>query len=247
MSGPALLPRELSYDEWMTAAEEEYARLLRLLRGLDAVRWRADTDCVGWDVHAMVAHLTGAAASTASVRELGRQAWLARRLGRAGDLVDRMNRIQVQERGDRTPAQLVDELAGHARRGIAARRRIPTPVLGIRLPFGPPLGTRPLGYLMGRIYTRDAWMHRVDLAGATGADLELTASHDGALVADLVAEWAAVHGRAVDLCLEGPAGGQWHLEGSGTPVELSLDAVAFAKALSGRAPGRDLLAVPVPF
>ena len=38
------------------------------------------------------------------------------------------------------------------------------------------------------IITRDPWMHRLDLARATGQDLVLTADHDGVIVADVVAD-----------------------------------------------------------
>ncbi|HST66404.1 MAG TPA: maleylpyruvate isomerase family mycothiol-dependent enzyme [Mycobacteriales bacterium] len=238
-------PRPLAYGEWMTVATAEYGRILRLLPELADGSWDRATDCAGWTVHDVVAHLAGAAASTASPRELIRQAWLGRRSGRAGDLVDRMNQIQVAERRGLTPAALRGDLAATSRRGLATRRRVPAPLRAVRLPFGPPLGTRPLGYLLGRIYTRDAWMHRVDLSCATGATLELTADHDGAVVADLVAEWAAAHGRPYELHLTGPAGGRWR---AGEPdTVLELDAVEFARTLSGRAPGTGLLTHRVPF
>ena len=94
----------MAYGDWMAAAAEEYRRLDVLLRGLGPDDWAAPTDCPGWDVRAMVAHLVGAAESNASVRELLRQARLARALGREGDLVDRMNAVQVREReGVRLP------------------------------------------------------------------------------------------------------------------------------------------------
>jgi hypothetical protein len=99
---------------------------------------------------------------------------------------------------------------------------------------------------MGRIYTRDAWMHRIDLARATGAPLELTAKHDGAIVEDIVAEWALAHGAAYDLTLTGVAGGTWRSEQ--TPqTRLRMDAVEFARTMSGRAAGDGLLAHSVPF
>ncbi len=237
----------LSYAEWMCVADEERSRLLRQLGGLTDDQWTSPTDCEGWSVRDIVAHLAGAAASTATLRELLRQARLARRLGREGDLVDRMNQVQVSERTALSPGDLVTDLERQSQRGLAARRRLPAPLRAVPLPFGPPLGTRPLGYLMGRIYTRDAWMHRIDIARATGAPLELTADHDGALVEDVVAEWAGTHGAAYDLTLTGVAGGSWR-GGEGTAVEsLSMDAIEFARTMSGRADGVGLLARGVPF
>jgi uncharacterized protein (TIGR03083 family) len=237
--------RSLTYAQWMSAVDEERARLLRLLSGLTDDQWQAPTDCDGWSVRDIVAHLAGAAASTATLRELVRQARLGRRLGKESDLVDRMNQVQVSERSGLSPDDLVADLELQTRRGLAARRRLPAPLRAVPLPFGPPLGTRPLGYLMGRIYTRDAWMHRIDIARATGRPLELTAEHDGALVEDVVAEWAAAHRAAFDLALTGDAGGTWR-HGAGV-APLWMDAIEFARTMSGRATGDGLLAGGVPF
>jgi uncharacterized cupin superfamily protein len=98
---------------------------------------------------------------------------------------------------------------------------------------------------MDRIYTRDAWMHRVDISRATGRPMLLTADHDGRIVADVVAEWANTHGRPYRLTLTGPAGGTWSSGSAGD--EITLDAVEFCRILSGRAVGRGLLGHAVPF
>lgn len=128
---------------------------------------------------------------------------------------------------------------------MRARRRTPALLRALPIPFGPPLGTRPLGYLVGRIYTRDAWMHRVDIARATGRPLDLTPEHDGAIVADVVDEWARGHRRPFRLTLTGPAGGTWSSGQGGE--ELELDAVEFCRIMSGRAVGSGLLRHTVPF
>jgi uncharacterized protein (TIGR03083 family) len=240
-----LAPGAIGYDGWMAAATEEYRRLDTLLRDLDADDWTRSTDCDEWDVRAMVAHLVGAAEANASLRELVRQAWVGRRTRARGDLVDKMNAVQVAERADRAPADLLSDLADAGGRGVKARTRIPAPVRAVRLPFGPPLGVRSLGYLMGRIYTRDAWMHRMDICRATDRPPVLTSEHDGRLVDDVVREWAAAHGSAYSLELTGPAGGSWGSGGAGKP--LVLDAVDFCRTVSGRMPGSGLLAQPVPF
>ena len=235
----------MQHRDWMAAATEEYRRLAELLADLSHEQWRRPTDCAGWDVHDLVAHLVGAAESTASIRELRRQQKLGRRLRPGAPDVDGMNDVQVRERAEVTPDDLRRALADAGARGVRARNRIPAPLRAIRIPFGPPLGTRPLGYLMDRIYTRDAWLHRVDLARATDRPLELTADHDGRIVADIVAEWATVHGQPYRLTLTGPAGGTWSRGQDGE--QLTLDAVEFARVLSGRAEGTGLLAHAVPF
>ncbi len=226
----------------MCAAELEYQRLIQMVGRLTDEEWGRQTDCAEWDVRQVLAHLVGAAESNASLREIRRQQRLGRAF-RAG--VDGINDVQVLERAADSPASLMADLASAGERGIRARRRIPAPVRMLRLPFGPPLGVRSVGYLMDRIYTRDAWMHRIDIARATGHSLVVTADHDGALVDDIVQEWAQAHGRPFHLMLTGPAGGQWSV-GAGGP-SLSLDAIEFCRVLSGRAAGDGLLTQQVPF
>ena len=234
----------MQHVDWMAAAEEEYRRLDALLADLAEDEWLLPTDCAGWTVHDVVAHLVGAAESTARVPELVRQAWHGRRLRDGGPLIDGINAFQVRERAGAGPEDLRRELAEAGVRGVRARRRLPPALRAVRLPFGPPVGTRPLGYPMGRIYTRDAWLHRVDLARATGRPLRLDADHDGRLIADVVTEWSHTHGEPYRLTLTGPAGGSWS-RGAGDALEL--DAVQFCRVLSGRAPGTGLLPHPVPF
>ncbi len=235
----------LAHADWTRAADEEYRRLLSLLRGLDQAQWSSPTDCDGWDVRALTAHLAGGAQWSASVREFVRQARRARRLLPDADVVDGMNAVQVAARTDRTPDQLLAELAEVAPKAVRARHRLPRPLRALRVPFGSPLGTQPLGYLYDRILTRDTWLHRVDIARAVDRPLELTAEHDGRIVADVVDEWAELHGQPFTLELTGPAGGRWRRGHGGE--QIRLDAVEFCRILSGRAPGTGLLATRVNF
>jgi hypothetical protein len=102
-----------------------------------------------------------------------------------------------------------------------------------------------LGYLIDLIYLRDIWMHRVDTAAATGAELVLTPEHDGRIVADVVAEWARRHGQPFTLQLTGPAGGTFSAGGGGEPTVI--DAVEFCCLLAGRGTPTGLFATIVPF
>ena len=104
------------------------------------------------------------------------------------------------------------------------------------------------------ILTRDTWMHRSDIAAATGRALTLTPGHDGVLVADIAAEWADRHGQPCVLVLTGPAGGSWTFGSTGTGSgadgdrpAYELDAVEFCRILAGRGDGDGLLATRVPF
>jgi hypothetical protein len=104
-----------------------------------------------------------------------------------------------------------------------------------------------MGYVADTVLTRDPWVHRVDIARATGRSMTLTPEHDGAIVADVVQEWAGRHGQPYRLTLSGPAGGVWASGAAGEPEQLTLDAVEFCRVLSGRADGAGLLATQVPF
>ena len=152
-----------------------------------------------------------------------------------------MNAVQVRERGgrDRRPGcAATSPTLGPARRAPA--QRTPRRRCGrCRVPFGPPLGTKPLGYLMDRIYTRDAWMHRIDIAAPPAGRSELTADHDGRIVADVVAEWARGHGQPYRA--DAHRAGRRALVARGDGEALTLDAVEFCRIVSGRAPGTGLL------
>lgn len=242
---PAAQRAVMDHEAWMAAATEEYRRLRELLGDLTAAEWAAPTDCTGWDVHAVVAHVVGAARASGRFAEAVRQQRLGRRLMPDADVVDGMNAVQVRERADRTSDELVSELVDVAPRAVRARRRLPRPLRALPVPFGSPLGTRPLGYLTDCIYTRDVWLHRIDISRATGRPPALTADHDALIVADVVAEWARTHGRPYALTLTGPAGGIWSEAPGGEGIEL--DAVQFCRLVSGRGPASGLLAVRVPF
>ena len=102
-----------------------------------------------------------------------------------------------------------------------------------------------MGYLLDVVLTRDTWMHRVDLARATGRPMVLTPEHDGRIIAEVAAEWARRHGRPFSLHLQGPAGGSY-VAGQGGE-EIDLDAVEFCRVLAHRATGSGLLTHEVPF
>jgi uncharacterized protein (TIGR03083 family) len=227
-------------------ARTAYERVVHLIEDLPETDWSRPTDCPGWDVRAMVAHLAGATRFCASISEALRQALAGRRLvkGTGRPLVDGINDAQIGERAERTPAELLEEL----RRTLpeAVRRRAAYPRALRRIRFSDPIvGSVSVGELMDVIYTRDSWLHRVDLARATEEPLELTPDHDGRVVADVVRNWADRHGQPFLLELGGPAGGSYASGVGGE--EHSLDAVEFCRILSGRSSGPGLLGTRVLF
>ena len=127
-----------------------------------------------------------------------------------GPMIDAMTAAQVRERAALTPAQLVDALTAAAPQAVRARRCVPALARwAVRMSQDPPFDQERwrFGYLIDTIFTRDTWMHRLDICRATGRDMVLTPEHDGRLIADVVAEWARRHGQPFTLVLAGPAGG----------------------------------------
>lgn len=237
----------MTHDEAMQLAETEFARMLELLRQLDEPEWRKQTVCDLWDVRTMVAHVVGMAEAQASFRQFLHDFRAASRR-RDGKMIDAMNETQIRERAHLSPADLIDHLATTAPAAVRARRRTPAFMRwAIRMRQDPPFERErwPYGYLVDVIFTRDTWMHRLDISRAIGRDMHLSAEHDGRLIADVVADWAGRHGRAFALTLTGPAGGQWQTGTGGDHLEL--DALEFCWTVSGRARGTGLLATHVPF
>lgn len=240
----------IDHGEAMALAATAYERLVADVAALGPADWERPTDCEGWTVRDLAGHLVGALRSAASMRELTSQQIAVLRRARA-EGVDpdvAMTAIQIERTASLSPEQIVAELRSLAPRAVAGRRRTPWLVrhgVRVRVQMGTIDERWSMGYLVDVILTRDAWLHRIDLARAVGTTPALDAEHDGRIVADVVAEWARRHGRPFRLTLTGPAGGTFTAGEGGE--ELELDAVELCRTLSGRAEGRGLLATPVPF
>jgi uncharacterized protein (TIGR03083 family) len=238
-------------------------------RELSGDDWEQPTDCPLWDVRAMAGHCVGMMGDFASYRTLLPRMNAATKATKAsgGVFIDVLTAMQVADHAGLTTGQLLERAGECAPR--AARFRGSANGLFRRMPLKEEVDGRTetwrMGYLLDVILTRDPWMHRVDIARATGRDLVLTPAHDGRIVAGVVAEWARRHGRPFVLTLTGPAGGEY-LSGTGGELasrpdtggelasrpdtggdRMTLDAVEFCRILSGRAKGEGLLAQPVPF
>jgi uncharacterized protein (TIGR03083 family) len=238
----------VNHDEAMTLASTEYDRLLAVVDPLSEDDWTKQTDNELWDVKALLGHVLATMDSNADMEETGRQqaAAGARMQQEGGYYIDNLTAVQVEKYVDASPGQVAEALRAMAPQALAGRRDTPEPVRASELTPGPPFeGTWTIGYLLDTIYTRDTWMHRVDLCRATGREMVLTADHDGRLVADVVDEWARAHSQPFTLVLTGPAGGTF-TQGNGGE-ELELDAVEFCRILSGRGTGAGLLKQGVAF
>lgn len=255
--------RDLPVTDRRRAAElatQQHAAMLDLLGKLDAADWERSTDCTGWSIRDVVAHLVGLLEESVRFRVMVRHALTARRRYPTLNLLDGANAVQLDDRRGATPAQLRAEFARLAPRAVRARRRLPALIRRTRPPAGysmPP--DISYGQILDVIVVRDALMHRIDIARACGHEPQLVEA-DAEVVAQVIRDldryWS---GPPLVLELTGPAGGRWGL-GEGKPVATArLDAVAFCRSLSGR-PGtvecevmgdqevkRALVAARVPF
>lgn len=233
----------LTRGEARSLASTEFQRTLDLLRAVEPEDLDRPTDCDRWDVRRLGLHLLGTTEGQASPREalhqFRRGIPLTSQIGGV-HWVDGINELQIRERQQLTWQEVLARFEQAAPRAVRSRFLTPPPLRWLPLHLPPPIGWKPATYLLVVLFTRDVWMHRIDLARAIGADLETTADHDGRLVADIVWEWARRHGEPVTLDLHGPAGGCFTQGVQGQ--HLQLDAVEFCRLLSGRGHPTGILA-----
>ncbi len=229
--------QRITRDEAFDLAATAYDRYVGVLEGLGEQEWHARTECPDWDVRQMAVHVLGACDSCISPAETVHQFAKGAKWARAHDrdFIDGINAVQVADRDHLQPDQVLADLRRQTPRAVAWRKRLSRAMGPMPVPNGSG-GWMNLAHLMEVLYTRDAWMHRVDTLRAVGhpEQVEVTRSHDGRLVEDVVAQWARQHGQPFTLRLTGPAGGAFR-QGSGGP-EHELDAVEFMRLASGRAP-----------
>jgi uncharacterized protein (TIGR03083 family) len=216
-------------------ATAQHDAFLALLRSLDAADWARPTDCAGWTVRDVVAHVVGLSEEAVRPHVMIRHIILARRRYPALNLLDGTNAVQIDDRCNLTVDQLMADFARLAPRAVRARRRTPKLVRRVKPPAGfalPP--DMRLRDVIDVVVVRDAWMHRIDIARACGRELpfiEADAEVVAQVIRDLDRCW---RGHPLILDLVGPTGGRWRI-GDGNPVAtVRLDGVAFCRSLSGR-------------
>jgi len=238
----------IDHDEAMEITAVENRKFGDMMRALSPEQWSTQTECTRWDVRAMAAHVVGSAASQASPREFFRQKHGGKPICRELDSPfwwDGMNELQVRERASLTTEQLIDEWDTDSVRALRSRAKLPRPIASLKvLNLPEPVGRQPLSYLFDIGFTRDVWAHRIDIAYAIGAEPDHDAGHDGRILADIVAEWAATHHEPLTLVLDGPAGGT---PGVGAAVdEVDIGVVDFIRTLAERTTARGILQHTLP-
>jgi len=221
------------YSAVMTGIAEQLA-------AIDPKDWAAATDCTGWTVRDMAAHLLGAQEDILSVRQTLRRRRLGHRRYPRLSLLDAANQQQVDNHVGDSNREIVDGYRANTPKVGRKVATFPTLLTGIPVdktmaPGGAPLR---LGYLFNTIYLRDAWMHGIDLARATGIPRAVTAAEAlvvGQILRDVATVWA--DGPGVELELSGEVSGTWRVGRKGGPTSrVTADGVDFCRRLSGRIP-----------
>jgi uncharacterized protein (TIGR03083 family) len=223
-------------DEAYALLRTELERLLALAEALDPADWAKPTACAEWTVRDMLAHQAGSYASGTSYGEMIHQ---YRAKPKAGQLPeDAVNALQLAERADTSPAQLIAEIrrAGPVAIHKWAHQFRLFKLLSVPHPVPGRLSMR---HLMWIIHSRDTWMHRLDICRATGRPFEPTPGHDDRIVALVMLDVARtlshkLDGRAVMFELSGLAGGVWMIGAGRATAAIQMDALDFNIYASGR-------------
>jgi uncharacterized protein (TIGR03083 family) len=237
MAEPARDITRTSRAEATPILTAELEAFLAVLRSLNTDDWAKPTDCPGWTVREVTAHVIGQWEGAAKPQVFLKRHRVGHRRYPDKTRLNALNQQQVDDLARRPTGVLVYRLSRIGPAAIRAMRRLPGLVRRISLArFFPedPLPDASLAYIFDVVAARDTWMHRVDITTATGRPMVLS-SHDKEIVRQAVRDVGlAWQGPPVVLELTGPAGGSWIL-GSGSPVAtVRVDAVDYLRTLAGR-------------
>lgn len=241
------------HSDAANVATHAYEDLVMLLESLSGDDWQSPTDCPAWNVSDMVGHVIGNAKAAASKREMLRQNLYGFRHARKYDNnpMDAYNALQVAEHASMSPAERIAALRTLLPAAVDGRMRTPRVLRAVSASVknngsmvrGMPTKAN-FGHLVDVIFTRDVFMHRIDITRAVGRRM-IPGENDRRIVEDAVHEWAGTHGQPVEVVLTGPAGGTFVQGSNGSRIEM--DALEFCRVLSGRAPADGLLRTKIFF
>lgn len=236
--------------ESLRLAQAELKRFLALLDTLSPADWQRPTECALWSVKDIVAHQASHVLALTRLREFVDQfnpLKVRDYMRRGMNSLDAANQRQVDKRSTWTPEQIVGEIREHAEASMQGRQAFPA--LLRRVTFGTPGYEQrmSIGELIDVIFTRDMWMHRLDICVATGQAMAQTAAHDGRITALVVRDLGRhlatkLPGRTLRYRLTGVSGGEWMLgDGEEAEAVIRMDALEFHRLASGRMGGQAAL------
>jgi uncharacterized protein (TIGR03083 family) len=241
---------KLSRDEVIPLAREELARFLALIQDLSPSDWDKPTDCSLWTVKDIVAHQASHVLALTDFREFLDQflPFRLREYTRRGmNSLDAANQRQVEKRVNWTPAQLITEIRDNSEKSFVARQRFPLPLRWMRFRTPGYDYSMSMGELIDNIFTRDMWMHRLDISRATGREMAQTHEYDGRITALVIRDLdqhlrTKLTGSAVIYHVYGKAGGEWQLGGNNpASASIILDVLDLHRIASGRLSGQQAI------
>jgi uncharacterized protein (TIGR03083 family) len=194
-----------------------------------------ETDCTGWRVRDIVAHMTASAEEMKwpwgfPVRFLRGH----RRYPEMAEL-DARNQIQIDDLSAFDNAALVAHYRERQPSALTGVRLMPALLRKAKAPSGLP-GVPKIGiaYLFDVICTRDIWMHAIDIEQATGKR-RVVGTYDEAIIdqiiRDLGVEWS---GPTIELQLTGASNKRWKLGTGEVTAMANADAIELSRMLAGR-------------
>jgi uncharacterized protein (TIGR03083 family) len=240
----------LRHEEAMLISAEELKRFLELIDSLADDDWKKQTACSLWTVQDIVAHQAAHVSSFTSLGSFFSQLnplSLRPYLAKGMTMLDAWNQAEVERRQSHSPQALIAEIRNAMPQSLQGRGKIPAWLRGLILPLPGFDQPRSMGYLFDLIYTRDMWMHRVDICSATGRKMSLDSSHDARIIALIVRDLAmksksGLNGRSAILELTAAAGGTYRIGKSLSPdVTIEIDPISFSILTSGREKSANIL------
>ena len=224
-------------DMAATVARAQRLRLIDETVRLPADQWQTVTECPRWTVFDIVAHVAAAMQNAANPMLWVSDGVLGKLRNPRDAFLDAGNEIGINRRRGHPVDRLVADYRSLIDTAQPPRlmRRIPVPVGGL-----PPRAD--VAYLVDVVLARDAWLHRYDIARATGGAVDPDSTSTEVIakvIRDLARAW---QGPDLVLDLTGPEGGTWLLGTNPDAPVVTLPAVEFLRHLSGRVPPADLLA-----
>ena len=220
-----------------TVSRAQRLRLIDETVRLAADQWQTVTECPRWTVFDIVAHIAAAMQNAANPVRWVSDGVLGKFRNPHDAFLDAGNEIGINRRRGHPVDRLVADYRSLIDTAQPPRlmRRIPVPVGGL-----PPRAD--VAYLVDVVLARDAWLHRYDIARATGGAVDPDSTSTEVIaqvIRDLARAW---QGPDLVLDLTGPEGGTWLLGTNPDAPVATLPAVEFLRHLSGRVPPADLLA-----
>ena len=213
-------------------AAAENAAFIAELAALAPDAWNGSTDCDPWTAKDIASHVLGWAEAGMSWREFRHQmagAVKGRRVH--GNPVHAQNQLQVDDRNDLSPDELIARLEVGLPALLRLRQRLSLPGRLVPL-YNPLFGLTTLGFAMDTIFTRDVFVHRIDIARSDGTEFN-AGPHDRRVFEDCLRHWARKSKANLRFELDGPLHG-FYVTGGSPAAVVRGTGVDLVRVLAGR-------------